>query len=54
MPVLGNLKITYFSDTDFMHARSHMTRRQVLRYKSVMLKYVGQENKGYVKFLVFA
>ena len=30
------------------------TRRQVLRYKSVTLKYVGQENAGYIKFSVFA
>ena len=26
------------------------TRRQVLRYKSVALKYVGYENAGYIKF----
>ena len=31
-----------------------MTRRQVLRYKSVTLKYVGHENAGYIKFSVFA
>ena len=27
------------------------TRRQVLRYKSITLKYVGHENAGYIKFL---
>ena len=31
-----------------------MTRRQVLRYKSVTLKYVGHENAGNIKFSVFA
>ena len=31
-----------------------MTRRQVLRYKSVTPKYVGHENAGYIKFSVFA
>ena len=30
------------------------TRRQVLVYKSVTLKYVGHENAGYIKFSVFA
>ena len=30
-----------------------MTRRQLLRYKSVTLKYVGHENAGYIIFLVF-
>ena len=33
---------------------SQVTRRQALRYKSVTLKYVGHENAGYIKFLVFA
>ena len=28
----------------------HLTQRQVLRYKSVTLKYVGHENVGYIKF----
>ena len=27
---------------------------QVLRYKSVTLKYIGHENSGYIKFSVFA
>ena len=31
-----------------------MMRRQVLRYKSITLKYVGHENAGYIKFSVFA
>ena len=29
------------------------TRRQVLRYKSVTLKYVGHENASYIKSSVF-
>ena len=29
-------------------------QRQVLRDKSVTLKYVGHENAGYIKFSVFA
>ena len=32
----------------------HMTWRQVLRYKSVTLKYVGHENTDYIKLSVFA
>ena len=32
----------------------HMTRRQVLRYKSVTLKYAGHENADYIKLSVFA
>ena len=31
-----------------------MTRHQVLRYKSVTLKYVSHENAGYIKFSVVA
>ena len=31
-----------------------LTRRRVLRYKSVTLKYVDHENAGYIKFSVFA
>ena len=31
-----------------------VTRRRVLRYKSVTLNYVGHENAAYIKFSVFA
>ena len=32
------------------HHCLYLTRRQVLRYKSVTIKYVGHENAGYIKF----